>query len=215
MWRRTKDRGDEAIAALYRRGWHPAAGQGGPGEDDEQTIAAYDRVVARPTPEGPNSAFIVSAYEAHHAEVYAFLARATRDRSLAAELLRETYRSLAKESRSGQAQAPVRDQLYRLASTVVLERNRARKPSRRPGRVALAPRDPGPSLGAEEDTDIDQAIAGLSIEARVALLLSAEGFRGDEIAAAIVQSPSATRTLLCLARARVHVRRGLFAAEGQ
>ena len=159
-------------------------------------------------------AFVVSAYEAHHAEVFAFLARATRDRSLAVEFLRETYQILAMESRSGQAQAPVRHQLYRVASVLVLERKRTTKPSARPGRVVAAPAvDSGPGLGAEASTDIDQALAGLSVEARVALLLSADGFHGDEIAVAIAQPPASTRSLLCLARARVHVRRGLFAAE--
>ena len=67
----------------------------------------------------------------------------------------------------------------------------------------------------ERSTDIERALEGLSVDARVGLLLSGEGFSGDDIAAAIGQSAAATRTLLCLARARVRVRRELFAAEGR
>jgi hypothetical protein len=48
----------------------------------------------------------------------------------------------------------------------------------------------------------------------VALLLSADGFTGHDIATAIGRPASATKTLVCLARARVRVRRRLFAAEG-
>jgi DNA-directed RNA polymerase specialized sigma24 family protein len=64
-------------------------------------------------------------------------------------------------------------------------------------------------------SDLDRAVDGLSVDARVALLLSGEGFTGDEIAEAIGRSAASTRALLSLARARVRVRRELFAAEGR
>lgn len=164
-----------------------------------------------PTPAGPDDqAFIVSAYEAHHAEVFAFLARATRDRSLAEDLLRETFRGLTREPHERLDPDQVRRTLYRIASNLVVAPSRPRASHR-----SIAPQSPGSGPPAERRADIERALDGLSIDARVALLLSAAGFRGEEIAAAIVRPASATRTLLCLARGRVRVRRELFAAEGR
>jgi DNA-directed RNA polymerase specialized sigma24 family protein len=169
-------------------------------------------------------AFIVAAYEAHHAEVFAFLARATRDRSLAEELLRETFRGLAVEDRPHAAPVEVRGPLYRIAAGLVVERSRPQASTLgRPGHgrrtergrrgIAASPEVRG--LPIERTTDIERAFDGLSVDARVALLLSGEGFTGPEIAAAIARSVPAARTLLCLARTRVRIRRELFAAEGR
>ena len=169
-------------------------------------------------------AFIVSAYEAHHAELFAFLARSTCDRSLAEELLRETYLGLAKEAHERLELAQVRRQIYLIASKLAVARSRPQTSAIRwPGRRTrtehgrnIAPGSPeGPGLPMERTTDIERALDGLSVDGRVALLLSAEGFTGEEIADAIVRPVSATRTLLCLARARVRIRRELFAAEGR
>lgn len=168
-------------------------------------------------------ALIVSAYEAHHAELFAFLARSTRDRAVAEDLLRETFLRLTREVGSGRAPHQVRGLLYGIASNLVVERARPqtsalRWPGRRerpkPKRIVTPPQEPR-LLMTERSTDIERALDGLSVDARVGLLLSGEGFSGDEIAAAIGRSPAATRTLLCLARGRVRVRRGLFAGEGR
>jgi DNA-directed RNA polymerase specialized sigma24 family protein len=165
-------------------------------------------------------ALVVAAYEAHHAEVFAFLVRATRDRSLAEELLRETFLGLTSEADGRFQSSQVRGSLYRIAATLVTSRTPPRAAGHRwPGRprragrgpsVASTPDDRGPLSGPTTDTQ--RALDGLSVEARVALLLSAEGFAGNDIATAIGRPTSATRTLLCLARTRVRVRRRLFAA---
>jgi DNA-directed RNA polymerase specialized sigma24 family protein len=55
-------------------------------------------------------------------------------------------------------------------------------------------------------------MASLATDARTALLLSADGFSGEEIAAAIGRSHAATRTLLT--RARIRVRLALEDAGG-
>jgi len=157
--------------------------------------------------EATREAFIVSAYDEHHAAVFAFLARSTRDRLLAENLLRDTYE--------------VRSALFRIASNLVLER------FGRPPTARLWPDRHGPKrddrvdpqltarvLSSASITDIEQALDGLSVDARVALLLSDEGFTGGEIAVAIGRSAPATRTLLYVARSRVRVRRELFAAVG-
>jgi RNA polymerase sigma-70 factor (ECF subfamily) len=158
-------------------------------------------------------ALIVSAYEAHHAELFAFLARSTRDRAVAEDLLRETFLRFTRETRDERVPDQVRGLLYRIASNLVVERARRQASAKR--RRVAAPAPEPRLLMTDRSTDIERALEGLSVDARVGLLLSGEGFRGDDIAAAIGQTAAATRTLLCLARGRVRVRRELFAAEGR
>ncbi len=157
--------------------------------------------------------FVVSAYEAHHGEVYSFLARATRDRAAAEDLLHATFVRLTKEAREGHAPVEVRAWLYRVATDLVIGRGRRKATALRwLGRfgpqTTRAPR-------RDEDEDIERALEGLSADARLALLLSGSGFSGEEIGAAIDRSPAATRTLLWRARARVRIRRDLFAERAR
>ncbi len=145
-------------------------------------------------------ALVVSAYEAHHAEVFAFLVRATRDQAIAEELLLETYLRLGSEAREGRALGEVRSWLYRTAAGLVIGRGGRESPSlRRPDRAHAA--------------QIDVVLDGLSDDARVALLLAGAGLSGEQIAVTMGRSGAATRTLLGRARARIRVRRDLFAAE--
>jgi DNA-directed RNA polymerase specialized sigma24 family protein len=60
-------------------------------------------------------------------------------------------------------------------------------------------------LGRERASTLDAALAALPADARSALLLSAQGFSGEEIATAIGRSHAATRTLLSRARVRVRL----------
>jgi RNA polymerase sigma-70 factor (ECF subfamily) len=165
--------------------------------------------------------FLVSAYEAYHAEVYSFLARATRDRAVAEDLLQETFVRLAAEARAGQAPLEVRAWLYRTATSLVVRAARRQAtPVRRLGRYGRTEDDQGgassPEAGLpsrERAAEMERVLEGLSLDARLALLLSGAGFTGDEIATAIDRTSEATRTLLGRARARVRIRRDLFAGE--
>jgi RNA polymerase sigma-70 factor (ECF subfamily) len=165
--------------------------------------------------------FVVAAYEAHHAEVYAFLARATRDVSAAEVLLQDTYLRLTEEARAGQAPLQVRAWLYRVASNLVISRARRQTTTRRWPTGSGQRSDPMPTPSSEVGVgragvaEMERVLEGLSIDARLALLLSGEGFSGEEIAATIGRSAAATRTLLSRARARVRIRRELFAAAPQ
>ena len=67
-------------------------------------------------------------------------------------------------------------------------------------------------LAREGRGELVAALEDLGPDARTALLLSAEGFSGAEIAAAIGRTEAATRTLLC--RTRLSVRHRLEGAEG-
>jgi RNA polymerase sigma-70 factor, ECF subfamily len=175
----------------------------------------------RPIDDAAREAFMVSAYDEHHAAVFAFLARSTRQRSLAEDLLQESYVQFAKDVSGEHATLEVRRVLFRVASSLVLEHSTGKtkglgRPARPGGKdhpIASSPE--AQAAIADPPSDVDRALNGLSVDARVALLLSAEGFTGDEIAAAIGRSATATRALLGLARARVRVRRVLFATEGR
>ena len=168
-------------------------------------------------------AFVVSAYEAHHAELFAFLARSTRDRSVAEDLLQETYLRLTKEVRYGRAPDQLRGWLYRVATNLVIERSRRQTTALRwLGRYGRKEHEsmigPSPEVGVltrERTAEMERVLSGLSPDARLALLLSSEGFAGEEIAAAIGRSSAATRTLLSRARTRVRTRRELFAEEAR
>ena len=166
-------------------------------------------------------AFVVSAYEAHHAEVFAFLARATRDRPAAEDLLQEAFLRLTKEARGGRAPLQVRGWLFRVATNLVIGRARRKttasswlgRDGRQEHEGMVAPSPEAGVLSREQAMEMERVLAGLSPDARLALLLSGDGFAGEEIAEAIGRSAAATRTLLCRARARVRVRRELFAEE--
>ena len=60
-------------------------------------------------------------------------------------------------------------------------------------------------LARERTSAIDAVLATLHVDARTALLLSADGFSGEEIAATIGRSHAATRTLIFRARVRVRL----------
>lgn len=156
-------------------------------------------------------AFVASAYEVHRSAVYGFLARSTRDPSVAEDLLQEAYLRLTREARCGRAPLQVRAWLFRVASNLVIGRSRRQRTALRwLGRYGRREQErmitPSPEAGVmlrERAAEIDQALDGLSADARLALLMSGHGFAGAEIAAAIGRSGAATRTLMCRARARV------------
>lgn len=192
-------------------------------EPPPKAIPDVDASPVGPDDDASVELFVVAAYEAHNAELYAFLARSTRERAVAEDLLWETYLRLTKEVRYGRPPLQVRGWLYRVASNLVVERSgRQATTLRRLGRHWRKEheRTTEPSSGAgvpgqERTTEMERVLEGLSADARLALLLSSEGFAGEEIATAIGRSSAATRTLLSLARARVRVRRELFAEEAR
>ena len=163
-------------------------------------------------------ALVVAAWTDHHEEVFAFLVRTTRDPEVAEDLLQEAYLRLT--PRSGRTGRPTTSGP---GSTAWAPTSRSaavgasRPPSggssgsAAPGRRPRRPTPEAGYLAREGRADLLGLLADLDPDARAALLLSAEGFSGAEIAAAIGRSEAATRTLLC--RTRVRVRSRLESAE--
>lgn len=162
--------------------------------------------------------FVSGAFEAHRDEIFTFLVRSTRNETEAEDLMQETFLRLAREVRADRAPDQVRAWLYRVAGNLSASRFRHRAVARRwVDRFAAMGHDPeivaSPEeelLGHERLAEMERALRVVSSEARVALLLAAQGFTGREIASSLGKSEVATRALML--RARIRVRSQL---EGQ
>jgi RNA polymerase sigma-70 factor, ECF subfamily len=172
--------------------------------------------VRTPAVQAMGQAAVVSAWDAYHAEVYAFLLDATRDRAVAEDLVQEAFTRLLGEARSGRMPEQPRPWLYRVAANLAVSRVRrvlsARRWFDRVGvpQLRSAQQIPSPEdalVRRETSGELAHMLDALRPDARTALLLAAEGFSGREIATAIGRSEDATRTLMC--RARLQLRRQL------
>src|SRR5262245_11741453 len=167
--------------------------------------------VSAPTRSGQYGA-VADAFESYAAELYSFLRRSTRDERAAEDLLQETFLRLTKEVDAGRTPEQLRGWLYRVASNLVVSRGRRSTTAfawmtahgrQEVGGVVDSPE--AQVLARERRSGLDAVLSTLPAEARTALLLSANGFSGEEIAAAIGRSHGATRTLLSRARVRVRI----------
>lgn len=150
------------------------------------------------------------AYERHAAAIHGFLVRTVRDGEAAADLLADTYTRLLVEERAGRWPDQPRAWLYRVASNLAMSRGRRLRVAARVDQVLQARhRDrvsDSPDMAVlvrERRTDLDRALAHLSADARVALLLAAQGYDGATIAGMIGRTEAATRTLMCRSRLRM------------
>lgn len=155
---------------------------------------------------------VAHAFDAHQAELYNFLRRSTRDERAAEDLLQETFLRLTREVDAGRTPEHLRAWLYRVATNLAVSRGRRATTALawigQHGRQASGARVESPEhdvLAREGRTALEAALASLPPDARAALLLSADGFSGEEIAATIGRSHAATRTLLTRARVRVRL----------
>lgn len=181
-----------------------------PNADVETTSAATVPVLYAPLRVGVVGAQTGDAYERHAAEVYGFLVRTVRDGDAAADLLADAFTKLLIEERGGRWPDQPRAWLYRVASNLAMSRGRRLQAAARVDRVLQARLQDrlsdSPEAGVlkhERRGDLDRALALLGADARVALLLAAQGFDGAAIAVAIGRTEAATRTLMCRSRMRL------------
>jgi RNA polymerase sigma-70 factor (ECF subfamily) len=154
-----------------------------------------------------------AAFGAYRAELIRHALHLTREPEEAAEIVQEAFLILIREERAGRGPSQVRAWLYRVVANLATSRARhrlvvARHAGAHPRREETdEPADA--SLARRDDAErLTRAMAGLSADARTALVLFAEGYSGREIAERIGRSDGATRTLLCRARSRVRARLG-------
>jgi len=164
---------------------------------------------------GPSAnpqSIVDAAFATYRAELFAFLRRSTRDDEAAEDLVQEAYLRLTREVDAGRVPDHVRGWLYRVATNLATSRARRRRTvvewMARHGRQ-LAEATVGSAehdvMARERSATLDQALASLSADARLGLLMSAEGFSGREIASALGRTDMATRTMLSRARVRIRL----------
>lgn len=152
----------------------------------------------------------LAVYDAHQSELFSFLLCATRDAATAEDLLQEAFLRLIRETRRGRAPDSPRAWLYRVCANLVISHGRRRRSAER-WELRNAPAEPSSSaehdfLLREEERHLNDALVELPADARAGLLLSAHGFRGEEIAQLLGRSQLATRSLLFRARAKLRDR---------
>jgi len=158
---------------------------------------------------------LVEAYDAYQRDIHGFLRAATRDPDTAEDLTQETFIRLFKEIRAGRTPDNIRAWLYTVATNLVTSRGRRMAVAER-FKAVLAIRGSADSpeqdtVRAERQDIVQRALAKLPTDDRTALLLSAHGFAGREIAAVLGRSDGATRTLLT--RARIRLREHVLALD--
>jgi RNA polymerase sigma factor (sigma-70 family) len=150
---------------------------------------------------------VSSAFRTHAASIRGTALRSTRDPELAEDVTQDAFLRLFVEVQAGRCPENVGAWLYRTSANLIVSRARRAAVARR-----IAPRlarFDGPAqpdaiaLLQEEQHEVQAALATLSTADRVALLMSAEGATGEEIAHHIGRSHGATRTLLTRARGRL------------
>ena len=141
--------------------------------------------------------------------VWAYLARITGDRSLADDLLQESYYRFLRAERSFSSDSHRRNYLYRIATNLAHDRHRQTR-----GTVAVpvpAEHEPsaltdGRDLAADTErrTDLGRAMAQLKPRERELLWLAyAQGSSHEEIAASLGLRRASIKMLLFRARRRL------------
>ncbi len=159
---------------------------------------------------------VQSAWSLYERELFTYALRATRSHEAAADLVQDCFLRLVAEIRAGRRPELVRPWLYRVLTNRIISRSRhgsvvqrwfqGLRPS-----TETAPSPESAAIADETRRRLEAALATLSNDGRVAILLAANGFSGPEIATQLGRTPLAVRTLLC--RARMQVRSQLEAED--
>jgi RNA polymerase sigma factor (sigma-70 family) len=158
--------------------------------------------------------FASAAYDAHADALRGHLAAYTRDAAAAEDLLHEAFIRLLTEVSAGRLPRHPRAWLFRVGSNLAASRARHHGVARRRA-AELVRREVVPSPEEQLiERESARMLAGrldvLPSDVRAALLLSASGYSGAEIAERIGRSELATRSLI--SRHRSRLRRSAVAA---
>ena len=144
-------------------------------------------------------------YDRTARSLWAYLARVTGDRSLAEDLVQETFYRFLRASAPYENEAHRRNALYRIATN--LARDAHRRSRTRPRTVSSELEIAGPDRGAarvDQATDLARAMRGLKTRERALLWLAyGEGSSHQEIAQTMGLAPSSVKMMLFRARRRL------------
>ena len=147
------------------------------------------------------------AYDGEKKRLAAFAYALTKDRDAAEDIVQESFLRLLQEQRAGRSPENVSAWLYRVCTNLAMSRGRRLMVAQRFLESSRASDDAAPPdielLRSEEDAAVRDGLATLPADAKVALLMSAHGFSGREIASAIGRTELATRAMMCRSRQKL------------
>jgi RNA polymerase sigma factor (sigma-70 family) len=159
--------------------------------------------------------FVMAAYDEHQRRLTTFAYGLTRDADVADDLVQEAFLRLVKEHAAGREPENVAAWLFRVCANLATSRGRrgvvARRFLDRPQSAETEVAAEVEMLRHQTSEALVAALGILSDEARIALVMAAQGFSGREIATSLGRTETATRTLMYRARERL---RSFLTAEG-
>ena len=161
---------------------------------------------------------VESAFALHHAALVRRVTRMVRDPDVAEDVVQDAFVRLAREIDNGRIPVRPGAWLHHVAGNLVRSWARHRSVVDRHEADLDRPRQVGcpetALLGAQLGASIELIIGELRPAERTALLLVAEGYATDEIAARLGRSQGATRTLVCRTRQKVRDRLAVAGVMG-
>jgi RNA polymerase sigma-70 factor (ECF subfamily) len=160
---------------------------------------------------GGQVALVSEVYDLHQRDLFVFALAIVRDRDEADDVVQETFLRLVREVGEGRAPEVVRAWLFTVCANLARGRLRRRSVAGRWRHLLEPRREPAETAEAaavrlETHEELSRALDSLPPEQRIALLLAAHGFGGEEIAAIIGRSHGATRNVLWRARTSIRGR---------
>jgi RNA polymerase sigma factor (sigma-70 family) len=153
---------------------------------------------------------VVEIWQAEHVGLFRFARAATADDQAAEDVLQEAFVRLIRELAAGRRPANAHAWLFRVATNLIVSQARRARTAERhladlgADRLVASPEQH--LLMWERDEAVRAAVTSLPVDARIAILLAAQGFSGREIATTLGRTEGATRTLLCRTRLKVRER---------
>jgi RNA polymerase sigma-70 factor (ECF subfamily) len=146
----------------------------------------------------------LAAYDEHQRSLASFAFSLTRDREVADDLVQESFTRLITELEKGRVPENIQAWLFRVCSNLVISGARRRSVAQR-FMAQITPQDPEVDaeieiLRREMTGAVQDGLARLAPDARVALVMAAHGFSGREIAVSLGRTETSTRTLMFRAR---------------
>lgn len=152
-------------------------------------------------------AIVVEAFDTHARRLKTFALAAVRDDDAADDLVQDTFLQFVREVRAGRTPDNVGGWLYRVCANLITSRGRRRTVAERMKALLVDRSTAGSAedhaVRSGENALLREALAELPADARVALLMAAEGFTSAEIGDAIGRTPGATATYICRTRIRL------------
>ena len=155
-------------------------------------------------------AIVEQAFDTYARRLKAFARAAVRDEMPQTTSSRSISSILVREIKGRDVPDNIGGWLYRVCGNLIASRGRRRSVAERM-KALLVNRSPAPApedqiVRADETARLHEVLAELPRDARVALLMAAEGFSSTEIGLSIGRTPGATATYICRARIRLRER---------